>query len=93
MGAHDRQHRTDHPDEPEHVGVELDEHLVVAAFLDGPAQLDAGVVHADVDAPDALDHFGDRTLDGADVPYVEVHHLELEVLGLGGGAQRPGAIE
>ncbi len=78
--AHDRDHGPHDPQQPEHVGVELHEHLVVAAFLDRPAQLDAGVVDADVDASGPFDDLGDGSLHRVGIAHVEADDVQVEFL-------------
>ena len=91
--AHHRDDRTHDTEQAEHVGVELHEHLVVAALLDRTAQFDSRVVDADVDTSGSLDHFGDGGIDGFDVAHVETEHMEVELFVRRCVMQRLGPLE
>ncbi len=59
-GAHVREDRLRHPDEPEEVDIEDALVLGDGAFLGGPGCAGARVVDQHVEPPESLDHAPDR---------------------------------
>jgi hypothetical protein len=82
--AHAGEHRADHPDGAEVVGLEQAASPVHRNVLDGAAASDPRVVHEDVDPPGGAQDVVDRPLDRGVVVHVEREGMEGEPLPLEG---------
>ncbi len=75
-GAHVREDRLRHPDEPEEVDIEDALVLGDGAFLGGPGCAGARVVDQHVEPPEPLDHAPDRGADRLVTGHVEIEERD-----------------
>src|SRR5262245_1012892 len=73
---HAGEHGLDHAQDAEDVGVEQRLRLADARFLDGPDQIDTGIVDKNVDSASAAAHHFNAALDRSPISDIKRHELD-----------------